>query len=151
MVLVTGQSESYAVAVDSEHVYWIETNAARSLRAQLDGGDVRIIAAQRSQPYLIAIDGVNAYWLETYLNAPAGTGVDGGAIVRVSLDGGTPVILSSYPSLINVHGLATDGTNVFWTVYGSSDSERYPDVRLGGRRGHGDDCAGPALPLRSGR
>src|SRR5581483_5039444 len=85
------------------------------MRALLDGGEVMAIASPQSLPSMIVVDSNNAYWIEAFLNLPSGKGLDGGALVTVGLDGGVPLTLASSPTVVSALGIASDGTNVYWT------------------------------------
>ncbi len=138
-VLIPGQNQPVNLVTDSTSVYW--TNAGTEannfldgtvMKALLDGGNVVTLASAQSNPSCLGVDSTSVYWV----TLPNWTSVDAGAILKVGLDGGTPVVLASSPSLVGVHGLAVDGTNVYWTEYGTpgqtSDNGAVVSVPVGG-------------------
>jgi len=91
------------IALDSSAIYW--TDGAGAVRKMpKTGGSPVTIATDTNSPSGVKTDGVNVYWSE--FSSP-------GKIWRVSVNGGTPVLLGTQ---VNNRGVAIDPTssNVYW-------------------------------------
>jgi virginiamycin B lyase len=103
-----GASYPYALAVDSQHVYW--TSASGKIgRANLDGGGANqsFITGGSGNYRLggVAVDGQHVYW--TY---PAAN-----TIGRADLDGTNPD--RNFITGLNSYGVTVDAQHIYWTNY----------------------------------
>jgi hypothetical protein len=108
-LVADGGGGASSLVVDSTSVYWIANGNV--LKAPLGGGasaPVTLASGQNNLPTEIAVDGTYVYWT----NSGAGGG-DAGTILKVSLDGGAPIVVVA--GQIDPYGIAVDGTYVYWT------------------------------------
>ncbi len=103
VVLASGESAPWAIAVDSTSVYWTDYNGGTVRKVAIGGGTPMTLASGQSPPLAIAVAPASVYWVN-YGN-PAD-------VLSVSLDGGTPTTVASgleFPGVV-----AVDDTNVYW-------------------------------------
>jgi hypothetical protein len=121
--LATGQNDPFAIAVDDESVYWTDFAEGHVMKVPKRGGTPTTLASGQEYAQAIAVDATSAYWL-VGPNLP-GEGPppevgDPGFVMRVALDGGTPVTLAS--GQFAPIGIAVDATSVYWLVFGEGGS-----------------------------
>ncbi|HSY21020.1 MAG TPA: hypothetical protein VK841_02845, partial [Polyangiaceae bacterium] len=109
LLLVTGQGTPDAIALDDDHVYWMDTSATSISSVPKAGGAVTTILAQNAtEPFFLGQGGdANLYFQ---------TGGSSGPVLRVLRDGTAAVqtFLATPPgSLIGV-----DATNLYFDVPG---------------------------------
>ncbi len=110
-MLVLGQSNPTAIAVDASNVYF--TNAVATggavgsvVKVGIESGTVTTLASGLAGPEDIAVDATSVYW--TDLGAMPGAG----SVLKVPLSGGPVTTLASARAAPTA--LALDGTNVYW-------------------------------------
>jgi len=115
--------ESMSIAVDSTSVYWTNCNPVRNsdgsvinngsvMKVPIGGGSLTTLFSDLSCPGNIAVDTTNVYWTELLDGSSSyGSPPPSCQIMKVSLDGGDPIVLVTGPC---GQGLAVDGTNVYW-------------------------------------
>jgi hypothetical protein len=114
-IIASGQFGVHGIAVDGTSVYWVTSSAGNAsdgtvMKAPVAGGAATTLATGQAAPRAIAIDATNVYWTNFY----------GNSVMKVGLDGGTPVMLASGSSPM---GLAVGSGLVVWTnVYTASQS-----------------------------
>jgi hypothetical protein len=106
VTLASGLSLPYAIALDSQYVYFSQDNGgAGSLAAvPIGGGGVATIASGLPEPSSIEVVGPTLYWIN------GGTG----SLNSIPIGGGMTSTLYSTTSLISE--LATDQKNIYWTL-----------------------------------
>ncbi len=125
-VLADDQNVPWGVAVDATNVYWTDFGWGTVTKVPKDGGPAVVLASGQMGPTAIAVDATSVYW--TNVGAVEGAqrvafgdlSIDSlavepgsGSVMRVPIDGGTPVALASkldYPSW----GIAVDSDSVYW-------------------------------------
>lgn len=96
------------LAVDSTSVYYSDGGLIK--KVDIDSGIVTSLTSEPHGVYTLAIDSTHVYWIAS---------LDWGtALKKVSKDGGTVTTLAQSTSDY-YHGIALDGTYVYWTVNGS--------------------------------
>ena len=107
ITLATGQQDPYALAVDTNNLYWTNYSGGSVMALPLGGGTPAPIATGQTHPKYIAVDSARAYW------------ADDTTVMSVALDGGIPKTLAT--GQITATGVAIDSTYVYWTNnYGGS-------------------------------
>jgi hypothetical protein len=118
-----GQSPS-AIAQDATSVYWTDPRLYHGsiMKISKCGGSATTLATGREQSTNIAVDGTSVYWADSYSAGLTGPGL----LLKVPLDGGTPVTLASAPSGSVACGLALDATSVYWVTVTHTDNDPPP-------------------------
>lgn len=149
VTIAESPDEPTRLVTDARHVYWVDRTANKIMRVDKAGGPVELVADSPPFPEELAVVGPYIYWVtasgflmratKTATNlvetlVPAGVngahlaadathvyfGKDGGisryafaggAIEQVVVDGG------------GINGIAVDDTDVYWSSYGSADSD----------------------------
>src|SRR6187399_1791718 len=126
------------VAVDSEHVYWVDPQLGTIGRADLDGenkdpafiepgttkcevaGEPGVFEDVASRPRYVAVDALHLYWTNTGCSDEFGALEGTGTIGRA--DVGTPTPTEVEPEFIvgasNPQGIAVNATHVYWANAG---------------------------------
>jgi sugar lactone lactonase YvrE len=94
------------IATDATHVYWTERSTVRAWTKST--GVVSTLALGQPYPVGVAVDSQNVYWTN---------GNPDGGLMRVSLEGGAPTPLSTFPG--NAYQLVVSPTRAYWSVYAS--------------------------------
>jgi hypothetical protein len=103
--LGANDDESYGLAADAESVYWTTFSEPMSIRSlPLAGGSPVTLATSPGPGGAIALDAHNVYWIAR------------GAVMKMSLNGGTPTQLASDSPTGFLSGIAVDGGNVYWST-----------------------------------
>lgn len=128
VTLASGQANVNCIAVNATDVYWMNAGAdlegtGSVRRVSIDGGPVATLASHQGSawPCRMALDATHVYW----------TFAGGSAVLKLPLDGGTPVTLASGAG---PDAIAVDAT----TVYFANEYGGTMKVPLGG---------GPAIML----
>ena len=114
------------LVVSNNVAYWTNYASATSggaiMSVSTSGGIPKVVEANQDYPWGIATDGTNLYWTN-YDQAGANPGTGGptglttataGAVLQAPIAGGAPKTLAS--GLTTPFGIATDGTNVYFTA-----------------------------------
>jgi sugar lactone lactonase YvrE len=118
-----GQAPS-AVALDATNVYWTDPRLYHGsiMKISKCGGSATTLATGREQSTNIAVDGTSVYWADSYsagLTRP-------GLLVKVPIEGGTPVTLASAPRASAPCGLALDANSAYWVTVTNTDVDPPP-------------------------
>jgi hypothetical protein len=119
IVLANGQELPHGLAVDATSVYWANTDGS-VMKAPVGGGAWALLATGSSYEVPVvgirnlAVDSESVYWAN-----PAS-----GQVLKVSIDGGTVVTLSSGER--SPGALAIDGTSVYYTTLSDGDVKVIP-------------------------
>lgn len=96
------------IAVDTQYVYWTETDTGQVLRMSKDmQGPVTPVAEGLTRPVDLALDAGFVYWTED------GTNDDDGVVNSAPKAGGAPLVLARGQH--HPHRLAVTAGRVFWT------------------------------------
>ena len=100
------------VAVDSSHVYWINTNTDAVRRANPDGSNPQDLVPGQFALATggVAVDASHLYWT-SYVGGPTA-----GTIRRANLDGSNPQTI--VPGQAAPFGIAVDASHLYWTNSG---------------------------------
>lgn len=101
--LITGQTESFGIAVDGKHIYWSNVGADTIMRSDLDGKNATAIVKDQSHPYGVAVDSNYVYW----------TNFEGQTIMRSDLDGNNVTKLVDLTGTGRPAGLAVDADYLY--------------------------------------
>jgi hypothetical protein len=101
-----GTLDPKEVAVDDEHVYWINGAAGTISRANIDGTgiDEGWISTGSTETHAVAVDGGHVYWDDGFTNT----------IGRANLDG-TGVEPRFITAVSDPVGIAVDGHHIYWS------------------------------------
>lgn len=123
--LVSGQFNAWAIAVDSENIYWVNSSKDDTMiggcehcmimQAPIGGGQPIVLASEQSLASSghIAVDATSVYWTAMVsLDNPLR-----GNVVKVPIGGGELVTLASDQA--GITGIALDAASVYWTTSGS--------------------------------
>jgi hypothetical protein len=73
------------LAVDSSHIFWVETDGTEAImEANLDGSGVTTLAAAGALPTGVAVDSSHIYWTDL-----------SGTVMEANLDGSSVTTLAS--------------------------------------------------------
>jgi hypothetical protein len=108
-----------AFTVSPTSVYWTSQNPMGVSQVPLTGGSPTVLSTDQS-PVGIAVDATDVYWCD---------GV--GSVMKMPLDGGTPVTLASVKGLPCAQ-LTVDAANVYWTTSSLSQAFSVMKVPLDG-------------------
>jgi sugar lactone lactonase YvrE len=132
------------VAVDSEHIYWVDPSTGLIGRADLDGGNRQanfiepgpiecavpgepgVFEEVESRPRYVAVDSEHVYWTNTGCSSEERKAIDGtGTIGRADIEG-TPGSIE--PEFIkgasNPQGIAFNATHIYWANGGEFNETR---------------------------
>ncbi|MFI6833101.1 choice-of-anchor D domain-containing protein [Kribbella sp. NPDC050241] len=102
------------VAVDSSHVYWINTNTGAVRRANPDGSNAQdLVPGSNAAPGTggLAVDANHVYWTSYAAGSAPGT------IWRANVgDGSNPQAIATAQA--TPFGIAVDGSHIYWTNSG---------------------------------
>jgi len=105
---ITGASEPYDVAVDSDHIYWANVAGNSIGRANIDGTGVEENFIHTIEPNGVALSGSFVFWSRS-----------GNAIGRANLDGSSPN--QEFVPAGDPCGVAVDSGHVYWTNDGDTN------------------------------
>jgi hypothetical protein len=118
-----------AIAVDASNVYWA---IGTVYKLPLSGGTpvslipTDVLTSMTITPHSLAVDGDSVYWTQ-----PGLSNDDVATVMKVSIDGGTPVTLASVPDS-DPYGIAVDRENVYWANGADSMGRRVMKVSIDG-------------------
>jgi outer membrane protein assembly factor BamB len=144
-VLAGGATIAVGPAIYGNYVYWADKTAGKLYETPLPGqsGSTRTVVTGINAPLSVAVDANNVYWTSTggagaankstgttlwTTNQPAGsawnlvvdatdvyyTDPTAGAVVKVPIATGSPTVIA--PNQTNARGIASDGTNIAWSM-----------------------------------
>ena len=110
--LLPAWEPTIGVAVDSSHVYWINTNTGAVRRANLDGSNLQdLISGDLALATGgVAVDASHLYWT-SYAGGPTA-----GTVRRANLDGSNPQAIVTGQAA--PFGIAVDASYLYWTNSG---------------------------------
>jgi hypothetical protein len=106
------------VAVDADHVYWVDSNAARVAQMDKDGTnaiDLALGGANNSYPLGLTVDGTNVYWggiEDTLHRCKIGGCANAPATIATTGAGFTDLLVDT----AKVYWLEGDGINGPWRI-----------------------------------
>lgn len=115
-VLVSGQADVNALAVDNDSVYWLKAGTWNGstynkdgsvMKVAMTGGATTVLVAGQNLPVAIAVDGSTVYWTNQ------GTANDG-AVYKMPKTGGAPVQVASAQKL--PCGMAINASVIYWVT-----------------------------------
>jgi sugar lactone lactonase YvrE len=116
VTLVTGQSFTEGLAVNSNAIYWANMTTAGSIMwAGLVGGNPATFEYPEYFPDGVAVDSSHVYWAVT-----AAGGIGSGTIMEANLTPGPATTLIS--GLTDPAWVAVDSTHIYWSESGSGSS-----------------------------
>lgn len=119
-VVATGQQSPLGIAVNSTHVYWVNTEGAIVRRWPKQGGAVENFSVTLERPFAIAVDDAYAYWVSQGQN---------GEVARAPVSVGTKERLLAVPYNF-VTKLGQSGPFLYWA--GSGDARIARMAKTGG-------------------
>jgi hypothetical protein len=136
-VLASGQHQPWAIALDGQHIYWLNEGAGGCLIGVVptpgdgalqsvprDGGPTVSLASGLTWPGALAVAGSTVYWTENVLTP---TDIQ---IKTLDLDGGVPTLLvDGQPSAIPQQSLLATSGALFWNDTGT-EAAGYQDGRV---------------------
>jgi hypothetical protein len=119
--------------VDGTTVYWIDydsdTEMGAVMKVASNGGAPTVLAPGQDFPSSIAVDGTSVYWTTSWPISPGPDGGARGSVMKMSIDGGTPIALASSAGLTGIiYDIAVDATSVYWVS--DSSNQAQTDVSL---------------------
>ena len=115
VMVASQQSAPFALAVDSEFIYWTNKETDGTvLKTPILGGNITTLATGQVQPLHIAVDSNNAYWT-TESNGTT----DIGTVVRVPLGGGALTTMAF--GLNEPDSIVVRNGQAFWTVWNGDE------------------------------
>ena len=120
--IVSGQTSMTAIAVDSTNLYWLGTLDGKVMKAPLAGGEPTTLATEGLLESL-AVDATNVYYTTGDLENTTNGSVTRGSVMKVPIDGNTPMRLAEGPFPGESGTLAVDDNNVYFVavVDGAND------------------------------
>lgn len=118
------------MALDHDHVYWVDSSTNQIARWSKSGGDYEMLANTSdgvSQPARIALDETHFYWTNA-----ANDGPNGSVLRRAKSEtgGGVETIVNG-PDALRAIALAIDSTHVYWGA-GTTNGALRKRSKLGG-------------------
>jgi sugar lactone lactonase YvrE len=102
-VLLATQKRAFAIAVDSQNVYWTMPYDGGVMRVRTSGGEPVALSWSQDKPWSIAVDATTLYWVN----------YDTASLMKLDLAGGEPqplLVDRGYP-----RSLAVDVAGLYWT------------------------------------
>jgi hypothetical protein len=127
--------KALGLAVDAEHIYWVDPALGTIGRADLDGternpafiepgtiecevkGKPGTFEAVASRPRSVAVDAGHVYWTDTGCSDENGPIAETGTIGRAAIDG-SEVEAAFIEGATNPQGIAVNATHVYWANAG---------------------------------
>ena len=106
---ITGASLPEELAVDGQHIYWVNNGTNTIGRSNLDGSEVnQAFITTASSPIGLAVDAQHIYWTNGGSNTIGRANLEGGEVNQSFITGAN-----------GVFGVAVDGQHIYWTNGGS--------------------------------
>jgi len=119
--LASDRSDPLSVAVDKNHVYWVDqapsTSGGTVNEVPIGGGSVTTLASGQNEPASVAVNSTHVYWVNYGDGTVNEVPIGGGGVTTLATGQNGPV------------SVAVDGTHVYWVNYGDGTVR---DVPLGG-------------------
>jgi hypothetical protein len=111
VVLASGQSTPFGIAVDSKNVYWTNSSDGTVSKCAIEGcsNNPTVLASGQAEPAAIRTDSLNVYWVDQART------FDAGAVAKCSVDGcgQSPTTVAGGQSFPG-DNLALFGDAVYW-------------------------------------